>query len=270
MASRIAEKENPGHGLRLVAQQKISRAITKIGSDTPLEEAFHEVRKRLKELRAILRLAEMPCEIADKLSAIFREASRRTTQVRDAQVQARVLQNLAEELRGTEGFELCEAEQKKLTGVAAHASTPQLRYKIHTQLVKAARLLDQWPPENIKWADVWKAWKKGRKQSLKAMNRALAEPANENLHKWRKRAKNWWYQTRLLEKRAPKKTAGLSSSLRVLTELIGDDHDLSLVEDDLAKSKAGGVASVRAVLKKRRATLQKEAAKRGRKIAEKF
>lgn len=264
------QKKKPGQGLRLAVQQRLSAAIVRIQSDRPSGEALHSVRKRLKELRAILRLVRTPCATVKQLTEIFRQIGRRTTQVRDAQVTARSLQQLAMEMRGTDGFEWCEARRKKAAGLASHANNKVLRREVHSQLNRAAALLEQWTPENLEWTDVLVAWKKARKRTFKAMELALAEPLTENLHKWRKRAKIWWYQTELLGKNAPGKTAGLSRRLEVLTELIGEDHDLSLIEENFLKSRAAGASTVLAALKKHRARLQKKAAKRGLKIAKAF
>jgi len=99
------------------------------------------------------------------------------------------------------------------------------------------------------------------------MKRALANPENESLHEWRKRAKTWWYQTRLLKAHSAKKMDKLCQDLETLTECLGEDHDLALVEQTLGKTNSAAQAELLVLLKKKRARLQKKAEKLGLRLA---
>ncbi|MCW2993878.1 MAG: domain containing protein, partial [Conexibacter sp.] len=49
----------------------------------------------------------------------------------------------------------------------------------------------------------------------------------ENLHEWRKRAKDLWYQQRLLRDAWPEVLKAQADAADRLAKLLGDDHDLA-------------------------------------------
>jgi CHAD domain-containing protein len=102
------------------------------------------------------------------------------------------------------------------------------------------------------------------------MEEALASPYDENLHAWRKCAKTWWYQTRLLQAHDPEKAGTLTPKLGRLTGLLGDDHDLSLIRLTIGKSQSKEVAPLQTLLNQHRFRLQNRAVKLGRNLADQF
>jgi CYTH domain-containing protein len=63
----------------------------------------------------------------------------------------------------------------------------------------------------------------------KALRRARREPTDEHLHEWRKSVKYLWYQTRLLRDVAPSVLRASIEQLDLLSEALGDDHDLAVL-----------------------------------------
>jgi CHAD domain-containing protein len=103
------------------------------------------------------------------------------------------------------------------------------------------------------------------------MTAALEEPSDENLHEWRKRAKDHWYHVRLMRNAWPKVMDAYRREMRLLTEALGMDHDLAIltpiVRDD--PDAFGGADGVRVFLDmaaRRRAELQDRARLVGRRI----
>jgi CHAD domain-containing protein len=100
---------------------------------------------------------------------------------------------------------------------------------------------------------------------------ALVEPTDGNLHEWRKRVKDHWYHVRLLRNLWPKVMDAYKRELKVLSEALGDDHDLAVLGPVLreAPDAYGGAASVQAVLEvagSRRGQLLEQARVVGRRI----
>lgn len=59
--------------------------------------------------------------------------------------------------------------------------------------------------------------------------RAFAAPTTERLHEWRKRVKYHWYHVRLLQNVWPEPMKVRRRELKVLADLLGDDHDLAVL-----------------------------------------
>jgi CHAD domain-containing protein len=112
----------------------------------------------------------------------------------------------------------------------------------------------------------WKAVKPGLKREYrrgrKAFRQAQADPTTERLHEWRKRAKDHWYHLRLLQSIAPRTIKGQAKDAHLLSDLLGDDHDLALLRDQLrdpGPAFAVDIEPVLALLGHRRAQLQRQA-----------
>jgi hypothetical protein len=99
----------------------------------------------------------------------------------------------------------------------------------------------------------------------RAMRRAEKHPGDENLHAWRRRTKDFYYNLDLVD--AP---ARYTKNVQRLTEFLGDDHDLAFFAGHYASSaelKAHRPLFKR--LKRKRAHLQKKAFRLGRRLFEK-
>jgi len=88
---------------------------------------------------------------------------------------------------------------------------------------------------------------------------AAAKPAtDEDLHEWRKRVKDLWYQARLLSIKRVARDA------KALSKLLGDDHDLAVLSTELPHDDP-----LQPLIGDRRAALQKRARKLGARVYEK-
>jgi CHAD domain len=59
---------------------------------------------------------------------------------------------------------------------------------------------------------------------------ACAAPSTENLHELRKRAKDLWYPSQIVRPAAPKKLKRIARRAHELSNLIGEDHDLAILD----------------------------------------
>jgi CHAD domain-containing protein len=105
------------------------------------------------------------------------------------------------------------------------------------------------------------------KRARKAMQAAWAEPTDAAMHEWRKRVKYHWYHVRLLEEMNPEMMRPRAQAAHDLGDLLGDHHDLAVLEARLAELEIGpgtDLDAFRALLAGRKAELAEEAFALGR------
>src|ERR1700733_10637342 len=72
------------------------------------------------------------------------------------------------------------------------------------------------------------------RRGRQAFTRARGTREMEDLHAWRKRVKDLWYHERLLASTCGPTVRGHAKDLDRLSELLGDDHDLAVLRQELA------------------------------------
>jgi CHAD domain-containing protein len=100
------------------------------------------------------------------------------------------------------------------------------------------------------------------------MNKADRSRAMQDLHDWRKRVKDLWYELRILKPIEPKEMGRLADDTKRLAHLLGDDHDLAVLEE-AAKSARLDSKELKQLSKQihiRRAGLQRESFQLGHRL----
>jgi CHAD domain-containing protein len=99
------------------------------------------------------------------------------------------------------------------------------------------------------------------------MQAAWAEPTDTAMHEWRKRVKYHWYHVRLLEEINPEMMLPREQAADELGDLLGDHHDLAVLEARLAEVELGpgtDMEAFRGLLRQRKAELAEAAFAQGR------
>ncbi|MDA7978658.1 MAG: CHAD domain-containing protein [Pirellulales bacterium] len=315
MAFRIRPDDGLKDGLigsvRRIAREEIEAAIGEIAdSSMAAESVIHQVRKRTKRIRALLRLIGpgMP-ERAKVESTCFKDAAKRFSSRRDADVCSKTLAKLKSRMRRRLSKEACTRIRHAIKQTAEKQARPSgdehpaQRLREFRQVIECARdRLSDWNfstavanerdanvachtgntasnngasmQERILFAGLERTYRAGRKR----MKDAIANVKNENVpeeqlassfHAWRKQVKNLGYHAQLLWEFSRQRMQRLRKQAEQLGELLGDDHDLSVlgqflcaVPHDLVTAQEKHV--VRAILKKQSARLRKHALQIGR------
>ena len=107
-------------------------------------------------------------------------------------------------------------------------------------------------------------------QGQQAYWTAKQEPTDEHLHEWRKRVKYLWHQIELLHLAWAPVLDAYAAELHRLSDLLGADHDLCVLEDFLREGGLGKEpvlsAEVEGVFIAERAVLREELFPLGKKI----
>ena len=217
--------------VRRIAGERLDAAIEQLTDIVDAETAIHEARKRCKEVRGLARL------IAPALGDEFkpfdrtvRDAANQLSALRDAHallatfdalLEAHDLDAALRTVRDRQATLADEATAAVGDGDARIAAARDL-------LVEARRRSQRWRvPKGFSslGEGVHATFEQGRT----ALRRARRDPTDEHLHEWRKSVKHLWYQVRLLRDVAPSVLDGLIGQLDLLSEALGDDHDLAVL-----------------------------------------
>ncbi len=231
MSFRIHARRQAGEEVRRVARERIARAIAALGEGTP--SGVHEARKRLKEIRALLRLVHKPLgkKLFSRHNRQFRDIGQQLSSLRDAAAMVECWDALAAEDPKRFSTPAMQRVRARLRARVADAASdqPQVHAELLASLAAASEAVADWPLRAQGFAlfkaGVLRTCQDGRR----AMKAVQQKRSDELLHEWRKRVKDHWYQTRLLSDAWPQLFKARQTSLETLAGYLGDDHDLAVL-----------------------------------------
>jgi CHAD domain-containing protein len=218
------------------------------------ESSVPEARKAIKKLRAGVRLARKMFSEAKlrRLKSSLRAAAHLLGPLRDHEVLKVTVSSLS------------RAHEPVPEEKPDPPSRPP-RLKAGEALRKAAVTL-----KNLSWTGIEPgAWKAGLKRLYRrgsdAMKEAGSNRGDDDLHKWRRRVKDFLYALELLKKEEIPGGASMLKRTRHLAQLLGEDHDLAFFEQRYSSSAGRKKLKIQfGRAKKRRRGLQKKAFRLGR------
>jgi CHAD domain-containing protein len=237
-------------------------------------EAVHQARKAIKKERALLRLmrgAVSPRRRRAQNTAL-RDAARRLSGTRDAVVMVGALDDLAERYAGQVPQATFLSLRNRIaaeTPVLADLSGEGPEVRAASQLAQVSAELAGWRLRRDGFAAIddglMRTYRRGRRTFAVARRHRKVE----NLHNWRKRVKDLWYELQLLAPVCGSVVAGHASDAQELGDLLGDDHDLAVLRAMLVRvgeDVAVDVEAVLGLLDHRRDELQASAMLVGRRV----
>jgi hypothetical protein len=244
-------KSGPVAGkVRRIAVSEIAQAgaeLSRTASNGATIESIHKARRHLKKMRGLLRLARpaLGRKRFQQENIFFRDVSREIRAARDAVALIESLDNLSR--RSFDGptppvvkrlHRLLVLDARRL---ARSIKSEGTLARTSSHLAEKQAEVKKWKLDDFTAGDAQAAWRKARDASRRAFEIAHTRPTDDNLHEWRKKAKNLLYGSILLSKRSSTIEETMHATEK-LTDLLGEDHDLSL----LAKAIAGREAKLRA------------------------
>ncbi len=274
MSYQFESGEREDDALRRCAREQLDRAIDELteGIKADPVTAVHDARKALKKERSLLRLARGTIKPAERraINAALRDAGRRLSAARDAEVMIEAVDALGTRYAG-------QLPERNFTTITTHLNKQAASARasladagaVADELRGLQAGVDDWRLRRTGWKAIGEGLKESYRRGGRAYRRARRDPTTENLHEWRKRAKDVWYHIRLLEPISPGAMQGHAEDAHRLSDLLGDDHDLALLRETLV---AGGgsiradVESVLTLIDHRRDQLQAEAMQVGARV----
>jgi CHAD domain-containing protein len=275
-AYRLKTEEDAAAGIRRIAAGRADKALERLrGADQgELAAAVHGARKDLKKLRGLLRLVrgELGRKTFKAEDRLYRDAARALSGSRDAEVKLETLLALRHRFDqlpadASERWEgRLETERDELAAVVTGETEGHIDQA--AEAIEAGRnAIRRWSLEADSWKLVGPGLARTYRQGREEMGRALADPSPENVHQWRKRAKDLWYQLRILREAWPGPLGEAVAQAHELTELLGDHHDLAVLADDLqARTGRADHAPFEAAIAQRQGELLAAALEIGRRL----
>lgn len=285
MAYQLEINEPIDVGVRRIAIELIDDAIARVeATDRDPHETVHEVRKDCKKLRGLLRLIRPRVPKLYKVeNRYFRDAAAALSGIRDAEAASESYDALLAVFEGEVDRPGLAPVRRALTMHKQHLAEHQGDLDVRLdafgeQMREARKRVTDWrlPADDRKHGKggfrlleggLTKTYARGRK----AMDVACGDPDVAAFHDWRKRAKYLRYQLRLLRPIWPQLFKCSRKEVKRLGDLLGDDHDLAVLEKVLKVGldndpDEGRMEVLDALMRQRSIQLRREAQWLGRRI----
>ncbi len=257
-------------------REQLDRAITALSERIKGDpvSAVHDARKAIKQERSLLRLARsaMPSEERRRENAALREVARGLSNARDSAVLVTTLDQLSDRFAGQPPATTFDAVREHLkarhggaTGLIGAADAAEAA----EELRDIRRRVDDWELAADGWHSIDAGLLRSYERGRKAFASARTTRSPEDLHAWRKRVKDLWHHDRLLAPSCGPAVRGQAKDAHRLSDLLGDDHDLVLLRDELTQDVVPVPVDVDALVRlidHRRAELQTEAIRIGERV----
>lgn len=235
MAFHFKKRESPTRAARRLSRERIGKALDHLRKPDR-REAIYCVRKEIKKIRATLELVHqgMEGDVYRKYAKMLRAVSKRLRDPRDAHVRPRTLERLTARFKDRfpahpfSGIRKvlrrnCRAETREFLKGESLAVVDRLLRKLNRRFgdlrVKAEG-----------WAAIRPGLEESYRRGQKSLVAALNEPSSENLHRLRKHVQDLWHQLRLLGSVQPESVRALAGEMKTLSQHLGDDHDLVMLQ----------------------------------------
>jgi CHAD domain-containing protein len=274
MGYRLKEHETVPDGIKRIAFELIDKAIEQTNPQVKnRDKVIHDTRVTFKKLRALLRLTRVKhnAETFKHEDACFRDAGRGLSQVRDQAAMIEALDKLTERY----------ADQLE-PDAFAEMRKPFIRTRRmqkadkNEALADAVRILESarsrvadWPIDDDGFSSLREGLKRIYKKGSTCMAQVQANSSVENLHEWRKRVKDLWYQVRLLRPLWPGMLKDLANEFGRLADCLSDDHDLAILRQAVLRrpsEERTQLEALMALIDQQRGELELEAMRLGERL----
>lgn len=240
MAFRLSRRDPPSAGARRLADDELVAAIARLrGQEGSPDQRVHAARKSIKRVRGLLRLLRSSMQKARFAAdnAALGDAGRGLSAARDAAVAIATFDHLV-----PVPDPLLAAVRQDLVARSGEAGATPDDATLHAAADALATLRPRLAQDlgELDWDVLAAGLEASYAGGRAAMRAAYAAGDDEAFHRWRKRAKDLWYQAQVLEGSCPPQLRALTEMLAELGDQLGEDHDLAVLAAAAAASPALG------------------------------
>jgi len=226
-------------GLRRIACRELDDTLAMIRArELPPERIVHKVRRSCKAVRGLLRLVRPVFPAYETENSAFREIAASLSHARDGEVLASTLDQL---VAGADvalnKASLAALRDRLLSREGACEPVEALLERCVEPLLAARVRAASW---FLTEADREDALKPGLRKTYRSARRAMRAAARtgnpHDSYEWRKHVKYHWQHMRLLRALAPEQAKARLEPTDRLGDLLGERHDLDLLETRLTEA----------------------------------
>jgi CHAD domain-containing protein len=225
--------ESPADGIRRVSVAALDDAMGRLEQSPMSDTGVHEVRKRIKELRAIARLVSTSLPRNGKpLRLALRDIGRQLGASRDADALIESFDKLRKRFAEPWGKRRFGKIRMGLVTRKAGLAVPDPR-DAGAALRALRPLIEAWDPGDAGFDLIADGLLAGYQRPRRAMRASFAARTPRKFHEWRKRVKDHWYHVQIVEAAWPPVLGAQAKALHDLSRLLGDHHDLVMLQATL-------------------------------------
>jgi CHAD domain-containing protein len=238
MAFRLKPKRSVNQQLARIVRKELQRAADEMNVARRQADAVYDARKRVKKIRAILRLLRSSLGSAyPTCNKQLRTVAHQLSAPRDADAAVEILRAIHNRYPRLITAAIFKAIRRGLAPKQRGAASRLHATRMQRELRHAAKTL----PRRVRRAANPAAVRAGIRQGYSRARRALcdvkATPEDVGFHAWRRRVKDHWYHMRLLEAVHPHVRMRIQR-LKKLEHWLGDDHNLVLLRTTLLEARS--------------------------------
>lgn len=228
----LLEDKTVEAALRRIAREEAEGALSMVQDEGDLGPRVHAMRKTVKKLRGLLRLVRPVFPAARAENEVLRDAGRGLSDLRDAAVQLTTVERLSEGMPEERRARLLRPFREAAGHQDAEAA-PRLLPAFAAAMASLRDRSEGWALEEDGWDALEPGLEATWAAARKGMRAARRDPKPDDLHEWRKRVKDHWYQARLLRPIWPAMMDPHVAAADGLGEILGQVNDLAVLRDRL-------------------------------------
>jgi CHAD domain-containing protein len=240
MAFRLKRDASIANEVRRVVLRQLEVAISELRTvgDPESDEAIHDARRRVKKIRAVMRLVQPVLNKAYRaVDRDLKNVSRMLAPVADGQGIIVTLDAIAQRYRkvlppgtvasiraGLRQRGACTDHEAEARGVIARAAST---------LRSERRRLRQWTIRGDGFDAIAPGLEESYRRARQAMILAWSKPKPAHYHSWRRFVKDHWFHVRLVEGRCGNHLLAYQRRLEALDGVLGEYHNVVLLREVL-------------------------------------
>jgi CHAD domain-containing protein len=224
---------------RLVLRQ-LEIAIDELRAvgDPASDDAVHDARRRVKKIRALIRLVQPALDKAYRaVDRDLHEVSRMLAPVADGQGVIETLNQLAHRYRKVLPRRAVASIREGLRDRGARtdreASASGILQLAANTLRNERKRVRRWTIHGDGFQAIAPGLEESYRRARQAMIQAWSKPRPAHYHSWRRYVKDHWFHVRLIEGRCGNHLLAYQRRLEALDGVLGEYHNLILLRDVL-------------------------------------
>lgn len=241
MAFEIKPGEALPHAIRRMARAELADAREALSAPgRSVDERVHDVRTAIKKVRALVRLVK-PKRQTRRANRRLEKVGGAVSAARDAEVVLKTFDGLVRGMHKPLPPSLAAARahlRARLRAEARPLARPRTTAALDARLARARRAVERWVPDKDRWRAVGPGLTSGYRRARQAMRAAYRSDSGADFHAWRRAVKTHRHQMHALAPIDPGTLRPRVGALDRLGQLLGDEHDLTVLEETVRAERA--------------------------------